>query len=129
MRINYPAGFPRLKKADSFTFWYDLENSTLQVRCYKGTESFDSDHIPIEIIGNLSRYKKIVIQIESVDYAFKLLKKDHRLSCYSHNLEGIKIKENDTSYYMDTIVIYDIKGKNRVRIDQISFNDYGMIRK
>lgn len=129
MRINYLKSFPRLKKADSYTFWYDLENATLQVRCHKGTESFESDHIPIEIIGNFSAYKKIVIQVDSVDYALKLLKKDHRLSCYGHNLDGIKIKENDTIYYMDTIFIYDIKGLNRVKIDHISFDDYGMFRK
>ena len=120
MKITYAEKF-NVPKDSGYTFVYEFENNTLTIRPWD--ESKKVTKVSFDYTDKPEGLRRIVLtSISANDYSFKLLKKNHKFEIWHKNLTGIRMKTNDTKYYMDTIIVSDIKGRNRVKIDEIGFS-------
>lgn len=65
--------------------------------------------------------------IRTNDIAFKHLLRECRVEYYHKNKDNIKIKDYDTEYFMDTLILEDSNNNNRARIDIIGFENNNTI--
>jgi hypothetical protein len=92
---------------------------------YKKVFTNEVEKAVLNIKEDESVERIFISKIKPNDVAFKHLLKECRVEFYHKNLENIKFKDNkyDTDYFMDTLVLEDLKNNNRTRIDVIGFEN------
>lgn len=65
--------------------------------------------------------------IRKNDVLLKHLLTECKIQYYHKNLDGIRFNNKETNYFMDTVIITDLKGNNRIKINEIGFDNVNML--
>ncbi len=83
----------------------------------------------IEHEGGLSTKEIVIDNLELTDVLFDmLLNNTYYIYTYHKNLKDIRIKNTDTEYWIDTIIVSNDKHTKKVKYDKIGFNGVSMIK-
>jgi hypothetical protein len=112
-------------------YTFDIENKKGNIQINATKKYYDKEvtciiNKEVTTEYNTSIERIFISDIYTIDVLLDfLIAPINSIDCYSHNLDNLRFKDNDTNYFIDTIVIR-VNNKS-IKHDAISFNTYKMI--